>query len=365
MKNSDVADKRDVTIVLFLADKEHDIIDSRAKKLYEKYKQHVDSGYIQIVHPDHQYYPDFGKLERTFNDSETRVEWRSKQNIDYSYMFLYCRNISQYYMQLEDDVITTKNYIKEIRKFVVSRPVKPKWFCLQFSHLGFIGKLFRSSDLKIIAEYILMFYAEQPGDLLLNYLKRIKTQWKDILRKPSLFQHQGIVSSLKDKRQLLVDKSFGDSKSLLSARKKYYTHNPQADIYTTIDIYNNYKPEFAYDLSDKQFWGVTPNRGDYFRISFHSPQNITHLYIKTGTKTKPTDILRDGAVKIAINDVTKQSTQEACDTSQMIGTFKNGEFDSVNQNITLPINIGCVSIEVTNSQKNWLIIKEISVMTKV
>ncbi|XP_021368044.1 alpha-1,3-mannosyl-glycoprotein 4-beta-N-acetylglucosaminyltransferase C-like isoform X1 [Mizuhopecten yessoensis] len=363
IKNTQVKERKEVIILVFLVDQEHDKVTQRAKKLYEAYREHVDSGFIQLVHPDHQYYPDFSKLHRNFNDSEARVAWRSKQNIDYAYMFLYSKNLSQYYMQIEDDVLTAKSYLSQVKRFVKSRPSKIKWFCIQFSHLGFIGKMFRAEDLQSIAEFLLMFYSEQPGDLLINYMKKIKTQFKDILMKPSLFQHRGVISSLKDKKQFLVDKSFRDRTS--TDRKKFYQKNPPADIFSSIEVYDNLKPEYAYDLSNKYFWGLSPSLGDYYRISFHKPVNISRIYVDSGYPKNPKDILCNAALKISRVSDSSQLTQEACDNREMFGTFnRTGDFDTIAQNSSMPIyNVGCISIELTKAQKEWVIIREIAIFT--
>lgn len=361
VENTQIRERKDVVIVIFLADKNHDVVIKRAKTLYDNYRDHVDSGLVQIVHPDHQYYPDFSKLHRNFNDSEIRVAWRSKQNIDYAYMFLFSKNLSQYYMQIEDDVITAKSYLSQLRRFIQGRPPRAKWFCLQFSHLGFIGRLFRSSDLKSIAEFLLMFYAEQPGDLLINYMKRIRTQFKDIVMKPSLFQHRGVISSLKDKKQFLVDNSFRDKTGF--DRKKFYHKNPPADVYTSIEVYDKLNPEYAYDIGNKYFWGVSPKLGEYFRISFFNSVNISRIVVDTGSLKNPKDILLNATLKVSpVSD----GKQEACTETETLGSFnRTGDFDSLLHNISMPLyNISCISIELTKTQQEWVVIKEIVIFTR-
>jgi len=65
-------------------------------------------------------------------------------------LWLSCANKSKYYIQIEDDVIAKTGYMEFINKTIISNvDVKPKWFSLQFSNLGFIGKLFRSSALNV------------------------------------------------------------------------------------------------------------------------------------------------------------------------------------------------------------------------
>jgi len=118
-----------------------------------------------------EFYPPLENLKRNFNDEPARVSWRAKQVIDFALMFSYSRNISDYYVQIEDDVLCAKNYVSAIRDYVSLRarrsiadsdgpadtsPAK-NWAMLEFSELGFIGKLFRSNDLDKLSRYMVTF----------------------------------------------------------------------------------------------------------------------------------------------------------------------------------------------------------------
>lgn len=48
------------------------------------------------------------------------------------------------------------------------------WFFFCFFGLGFIGVLFKSLDLLKVVEFLLVFFDESLGDLLINDLKKIK-----------------------------------------------------------------------------------------------------------------------------------------------------------------------------------------------
>lgn len=73
--------------------------------------------------PGHWYPPDLDRITPTFNDSQHRMFWRTKQVLDYVYMMLYIRYFytdSTYYVQLEDDVLTvpggyTNFYLKKLQ----------------------------------------------------------------------------------------------------------------------------------------------------------------------------------------------------------------------------------------------------------
>jgi alpha-1,3-mannosylglycoprotein beta-1,4-N-acetylglucosaminyltransferase C len=45
-------------------------------------------------------------------------------------------------MQMEDDVLTIPGYLNVIKQFIAEQKVE--WSCLEFSQIGFIGKVFHS-----------------------------------------------------------------------------------------------------------------------------------------------------------------------------------------------------------------------------
>lgn len=254
-------------------------------------------------------------------------------------------------MQLEDDVLAMPNYFSNIRFFVSSANFQKSWFCLEFSSLGFLGKLVRNSDLQEIANFLLMFYWHQPGDLLLKYLIHINTQFDDIIRKPSLFQHKGVISSLTGKRQYLTDSSVKQTFS----RKRFYNLNPKADVSTSIETFEDHTAEKAYDLSDDYFWGMTPKEGDQFVIKFHQSENITRIYIGLGLPQRSDDIFKACEVKVSSGD---------CEKWTIIGTIKASDFDTEKLKINLQFNIKCILLNVVKNQTTWVVVREISIFRK-
>jgi len=72
-----------------------------------------------------------------------RVRWRAKQVADYAALFAFSAGQSQFYLQLEDDVQCAAGFVAGVRRFI--RQQNSVWAMLEFSELGFIGKLFRCS----------------------------------------------------------------------------------------------------------------------------------------------------------------------------------------------------------------------------
>ena len=81
---------------------------------------------------------------------------------------MYARQRSTYYVQLEDDVLTKKKYLKTMKDAALEWTAqKRQWFVIDFCQLGFIGKLFKSSSLPVLVQFFLTFYNDKPVDWLL------------------------------------------------------------------------------------------------------------------------------------------------------------------------------------------------------
>ena len=87
--------------------------------------------------------------------------------------------------------------------------LKQNWFVIEFSQLGFIGKLFRTRDLSILIQFFLTFFNDKPVDWLLEDIidtkickqNQVKTSHVQVKYNQSLFQHMGTQSSLIGKVQ--------------------------------------------------------------------------------------------------------------------------------------------------------------------
>eukprot|EP00795_Rhopilema_esculentum_P000954 gene954-10720_t len=276
----------------------------RVEKLSKAFSDAVSEGILEFIVPNQEFYPDMKNLPLTFNDSPDRVRWRTKQNLDYSFMMMYAQNKARFYCQLEDDIVATPAYASTILTFALQQE-NNDWFMLEFSSLGFIGKLFKSSDLSVMVDFFLMFYKDKPVDWLLDHILWVKVcnpekdgkhcnlqkQRLKIRFKPSLFQHVGKVSSLKGKRQALVDKDFKNE-------PMFQAHlNPKAIVKTSFETYQRYTAEAAY-LGQTFFWALTPHAGEVLRFCFKKPTIVDRFKFKTGMVDHPGDLLVNATVEV-------------------------------------------------------------------
>ena len=125
------SEKKEIVIVIFVADQDQTFIQKVIDDTNQNFKHEVLNGVIQVVVPDKKFYPNMNNLPRMFGDKTERVKWRSKQCLDYSYLYYYSRNLSEYFVQLEDDIIAVDGYIAKMKEFMKKNENK-KWSVLEF-----------------------------------------------------------------------------------------------------------------------------------------------------------------------------------------------------------------------------------------
>uniref|UniRef100_A0A8C3TC74 Alpha-1,3-mannosyl-glycoprotein 4-beta-N-acetylglucosaminyltransferase A n=1 Tax=Chelydra serpentina TaxID=8475 RepID=A0A8C3TC74_CHESE len=301
----------------------------------DRFSTEISSGLVEIISPPATYYPDLTNLKETFGDSKERVRWRTKQNLDYCFLMMYAQKKGIYYIQLEDDIVVKQNYFSTIKNFALQLSSED-WMILEFSQLGFIGKMFQSPDITLIVEFILMFYKEKPIDWLLDHILWVKVcnpekdakhcdRQKSNLRirfRPSLFQHVGLHSSLAGKIQKLTDKDF--LKPLLH---KIHV-NPLAEVSTSLKVYQGHTLEKTY-MGEDFFWAVTPIAGDYILFKFDKPVNVERYFFHSGNPEHPGDILLNTTVEVLpFKNEDLVLSKETKDKRLEDGYFRIGKFES-------------------------------------
>ncbi|RUS78337.1 hypothetical protein EGW08_013888, partial [Elysia chlorotica] len=276
-----------------------------ADQLRTKFSRELAQGLLEMVVPKAGFYPNLDNLPPTLGDNPIRVKWRTKQNLDYAYLMMHASTRGKYYLQLEDDVQATKGFITSIKKAIAFN--RGNWFILEFSTLGFIGRLFHTNQVPNMAEFLLMFHTQKPCDWLMEDYLWVQMcghgeKWAKCLYKikgvsrpirPSLFQHLGLRSSLQGKVNKLKDKHF----KITSDHKNFSISNPTvANIYTSLTSYAN----DIYDAytGEKIFWATIPKDGDTIEFMYNPPITLQKLVITTGDGKHPSDILTDAVVEV-------------------------------------------------------------------
>ncbi|XP_075990546.1 alpha-1,3-mannosyl-glycoprotein 4-beta-N-acetylglucosaminyltransferase A-like [Anticarsia gemmatalis] len=294
-------------IIIFVGEIDLEYVVNTARQIENTFPKQVEQGLIEVLSPSPTYYPDLDRLPITLGDSRKRVKWRTKQNLDTMYLMAYAQSKGIYYLMLEDDVITKKNYIAEIKKFTAATTVNnPTWFFIDYCHVGGIGKLFRSADLLNFITYVQLFYNNMPIDWLLeSYLadrvctieKSSKACVEEKLRikpkfKTPLFQHIGLYSSLKGKIQKVKNTKSGTIPT-------FYPHkNPPLDyVKTDIEEHADHTLKRAYD-GQTFFWGVKPRKDNLVEFWFQKPIILERYLFRSGNVEHTSDKFYDTTVEV-------------------------------------------------------------------
>jgi len=359
---SDV-EQDEILIVVLIADSDVTYQEKVRNDIEEKYFEELRDGLIQVIIPPPQYYPPLDNLPILYKDSPSRVKWRSKQCLDYSYMFFYCAELAEYYIQLEDDIRTVPGYVSSIKNFIKLKENK-NWAILEFGARGFIGMTYRTKHLKKLARYIRFYYWTMPVDWLFRlfneiYLDTIYTG--AFIKKPPLFKHIGKYSSLDGQKRKLEDVIPYDKAYRDMARRRFQVkRNPQAVIKTSITSF-----VYPFDITkpygnDDFFWGKHLQDGDNISIKFKQSIKIKRIIFVSGSKKYPYDTFHYATLLI--------SHDESCKQYVTLATFNDTRI--LDYKFSISTNqIQCIKLELTKIKmtipdvKNWLLISEIAIFT--
>lgn len=347
-------ERSSMVVVVLLADFDVSWRVSTTREIKTTFPVELEQGQLVILHVPQEVYPPLTDLKRNYNDAAERVSFRSKQNLDYSFLIHYSVGLGRYYLQLEDDVSSSKNFLSTIKRRVQEQEAKrTTWTMLEFSALGYIGKLYKSAHLPQLARFLFLFYQEMPCDWLMSHFRVLLTQKETIIFKPSLFQHMGTFSSFQGTYNKLKDKDFEEG---------LYT-NPSAEVYSDMSTYKEQHPKLAWEAGDGFFWGRSPENGNYLTAVFTVPTVITAIYVETGSGGK--DLLESAQVEIGHDVITTERQEKSCKEFQSVGALENGRFEMQDVNNKYPSASSCLRIRVTARQNDWVIIKKIRISTKL
>mmetsp|Transcript_313 Transcript_313/g.1342 ORF Transcript_313/g.1342 Transcript_313/m.1342 type:complete len:665 (+) Transcript_313:200-2194(+) len=376
-----------VVLVAHLSDFDMDWVRSVSNKLRTDYADLVSSGRFHVVHAPQEMYPLLEVCPPlcTYKDEPLRVKWRSKQNLDYAFLMHYSAPLAPYYLQIEDDLGFANNWVTKMDNYVKSHypPTwrskdNVPWRLIDFSQLGFIGKMFQADELSRMAQYLVLFYDQMPCDLLLSDWMQSMNQRKRIdywRKQPSLFQHVGIFRTLGG-FQPLQERKFG----------KLLFDNPQGQVGGNMTIVPTYEGKFAYfpggepqrrnDVCDftkspahhKQkthrcwFWGKEVHAGDHFQLTFAAPTGIPlkGVFLEQGHPKHEKDLFVKAEVQVAGPGCKNFFHLAPIEGSQTMIYWEEG----VSNPPKLPVpKVKCLRIIALVDQEDWVAIQQVQVRT--
>lgn len=321
-----------------------------------------------------------------FGDSPKRQWWRTKQNLDYTFLMWYAANLSDYYMQLEDDVQPVPHFILSVRSYIRSSLLGKHWVMASFSSLGFIGKLFNNSHIPKLAEFLLTFSTEAPCDWLVWVWIDALSPWpvaldipKDVANEiekrqkaeqtgPEAIQKLGFMRD--DIQPYYLNSSWPrifssppgapDLKKLWPGKNGVVDGFLEANVISNMQAHQAFKANLIYPPGDPLgFWtsdtcsqknDLSCKSGKFIRVIFDEPvQGEIKVAVKQARRGHENDFIKQGSLKSS-NLVSCQEPQKLKELTQPEETWKGTMHGT-----------RCLEVTLDRPQKEWIAIREIEV----
>ena len=363
IENSDEMDREGVIVVIYLSE----LLGRTARNkiipwLSHEYAEYLNNGFFRVIQsPATEWRQQRLAMINYNGDLNMRLSEADRQRfhaVDTAFLHLYCEHIipTQYFIQFNDDGICERNFLKAIREFVEENHGQP-WISLQFATIGATGKLFRHSELKDIARFLMFFSPTLSVDMMYQYFFNLRVQNYNYLRVPSIFRKIG-------------NRTLPKSRSRVGRLR----NNPEgALVYSSMVYVGKQVPQRAYEGSHPNhfFEGKDPRRGDEVVFVFPKPTSISRVLIQTGHRlprdphSTIRDILLDGKLEISARLTTEKSKfgVPQCEQYRTIGYSVMGIIDIRNIDRQYGGNVTCMRIAVLQDQVQWLAVHPISIWT--
>lgn len=166
----------------------------------DKFKRNSDVNILKTFKDE------YGDLLKTFSydDGKNRMFWRSKQNLDYYFAIkkTLSKTNNNYILFLEDDQKAIANWDNEIFKNINVMEKNQNICHTKMSPLGMCAYLYNRNHMDDFANYMKEEYNKDPCDWLIKDF--VEKNSLEIIHSPKyVFQHEGEVSSLVNKKQML------------------------------------------------------------------------------------------------------------------------------------------------------------------
>ena len=102
-------------------------------------------------------------------------------------------------MNLEDDIVPVKNFVREAFAYVkIREDAHEDWSSLQFSNYLSIGRFYRCRDLSRLVDLILISYLRMPVDFIMHHFDVLEMtdHFREFRHQPPLLEHTGVKSTI-------------------------------------------------------------------------------------------------------------------------------------------------------------------------
>ncbi|KAJ1064138.1 hypothetical protein K5549_014552 [Capra hircus] len=351
--SSSLSEQKHFIVLVHLADPDPMWHSQMISNISTIFKPYIQASQLVVINMPLKSYLPLKSLKRNFNDTPAYVAFRSKRNMDYAFLMNFATNHSDYFLMIEDDVKCVPGFVTQIATTVSAWENKP-WVTLEFSPLGFTGKLFRTKDLPCFVNFLLLFYQEMPCDSLLSHFHDLLMQQAPVQFLPSLFQHMGNCSSSEGKFNSLKDIEFEEDD--ISS-----PNNPAASIYTSLEATNGSVPVNAYSLNKNFFYAKSAEAGSHLTVVLDSPAKVFRVQVLTGSDLKGENQLKEGQIELGYSSTNQIND---CDDYILLGLLVNGTLNKQVLSNKSGKKVKCVRLLVTATSSSGIMVRHINIWVK-
>uniref|UniRef100_A0A673SU81 Alpha-1,3-mannosyl-glycoprotein 4-beta-N-acetylglucosaminyltransferase-like protein MGAT4E n=1 Tax=Suricata suricatta TaxID=37032 RepID=A0A673SU81_SURSU len=337
--SSKVEQKR-FTVLVHLAHSDLSQLRETIAHISTLFSPQILAGQLLLIHAPSDAYPTMDAMRKGAHHGE----FYSKQNIDHAFLMSFATRLSEYFLLLEDNVLCASSFITHIHQKVDTMSSNP-WVLLEFSNMGFLGKLFHSRDLPLLAHFLLLFYKEKPLDRLIPHFRTLLAQKNPILCRPFFFYHRVFYYSSNDSQKAMP----------VWKKNPYGPDNPPAAIFTDMKVFDVHFPWEAYALDESFFWTHNVSAGNHLTVILNHPANLSRVQVLTGTIVDGKHALEKGQVELGYDP---EGMTPHCTSFVLLGHLLEGQ---MNQEIfkSMGYDVSCVRLVVKANQVGGLIIRHI------
>ncbi|XP_037662138.1 alpha-1,3-mannosyl-glycoprotein 4-beta-N-acetylglucosaminyltransferase-like protein MGAT4E [Choloepus didactylus] len=335
------AEKKHFTVLVHLADSDLTWLRETIEHISSLFSSQILAGQLLLIHAPSDAYPTVDGIR----DDAYHGVFYPKQNVDHAFLMSFATNLSDYFLLIEDNVFCAPNFVTHIH-WKVTTMKSNSWALLEFSNMGFLGKLFHSRDLPLLAHFILLFYEEKPLDRLIPHFRTLLVQEKTILCRPFLFYHR------------VFSSTFGDKQKAKAVKKKDpdSPHNPPGTIFTDMKVFDIHFPWEAYTLDETFFWTYNVSVGNHLTVILNYPVNLRRVQVMTGSIIGGEYALEKGQVELGYDP---EGMPQHCTSFTILDHLLEGQMDREIALKHMGSSVSCVRLVVKASQIGGLMIRHI------
>ncbi|KAL6031085.1 hypothetical protein STEG23_001358 [Scotinomys teguina] len=335
---SSVAEQKRITVLVHLAGSDSTWLRKTILRISSLFTSQISTGQLLLIHAPSDAYPTVDNVQKELSQGQIY----SKQNVDHAFLMSFASKLSTYFLLIEDDVLCAPNFVTHIHSKVINRHPHT-WVLLEFSNMGFLGKLFHSRDLPLLAHFFLLFHKERPLDWLIIHFRTLLAQQNPILCKPFLFYHR--LSHFTFENKTLTAQERGPRGPVVLP----------GTVFTDMRLSGVYSPREAYTLDESFFWTYNVSTGNHLTVILNHPANLNRVQVRTGSIMDGRYILEKGQVELGYQP---EEMPPNCTSFTLLGRLVQGQMDQIIPE-SAGYQVSCVKLAVNANQAGGLMIRHI------